>query len=140
MYQLRRTDSVPAFGNCSLDDSPGIGFGWDPGGQMYAYLCAEPRTQVDRAYHWEMTVYLYAGGRRGRGAAPLDRCTADVTPRRCQRFKARPGEKFTWTNTSLADKKVVQTGTAVADTYGLVTAKRILISKGKNRLVIQRAK
>jgi len=140
MYQLRRTDSVPAFGNCSIDDNPGIGFGWDPGGQMNAYLCAEPRTQVDRPGRWEMTVYLYAGDRRGRNAAPLDRCTADVTPRRCQRFKARPGGKFTWTNTSVAARKVIQTGAAVADKRGLVTAKKVVISKGKNRLVILRAK
>ncbi len=138
IFQLRRTDSVAAFGNCSLDDNPGIGTGWDPGGQMNAYLCFEPRSQVDRPGRWEMTVYLHAGDKRGRGAAPLDRCTADVTPRRCQRFKAKPGEKFTWTNTSLADKKVLQTGTAVADGLGLVTVRKVIITKGRNRLVIRR--
>jgi len=139
LYQLRRTDSAPAFANCSIDDSPGIGLGWDPGGQMNAYLCAEPRTQVDRPDRWEMTVYLYPGDSRGRSAAPVDECTADVTPRRCRQFKAKPGQKFVWTNTSLADGKVVQTGQAVADDRGLVTAKSVTISKGKNRLVIRRA-
>ena len=140
MFQLRRSDSVAAFGNCSLDDNPGIGFGGDPGGQMNAWLAFEPRTQVDQPDRWEMTLYLASGDKRGRSGAPLDQCTADVTPRRCQKFKASPGAKVTWTNTSVADGKAVQTGTAVADQWGLVTAPKVLISRGKNRLAIQRAK
>ena len=140
MFALRRSDSVAAFGNCSLDDNPGIGFGGDPHGQMNAWLAFEPRTQVDAPDRWEMTLYLLSGDKRGRNAAPLDACTADVTPRRCQKFKASPGDKFAWTNTSVADGKVVQTGVAEADQWGLVTAPKVLISKGKNRLAIQRAK
>jgi len=138
IFQLRRTDSVAAFGRCSLDDNPGIGFGGDPGGQMNAWLCFEPRSQVDQADRWEMTLYLLGGDKRGRDGAPLDQCTADVTPRRCRHFKAGPADTFTWTNTSLADNQVVQSGTAAADTWGLVTAEKVIISKGKNRLVIQR--
>ena len=140
VLQLRRTDSVPAFTNCTLDDNPGIGLGWDPGGQINAYLCAEPRTQVDQPGRWEMTVYLYGGDSRGRDSAPLDTCTADVTARRCQQFKAKPGEKFTWTNKSIAENKDVQTGTAEADEHGLVTAKNVVITKGKNRLILEKAK
>jgi hypothetical protein len=140
IFDLRRTDSVAAFGNCTLDDNPGIGFGGDPGGQMNAYLCFEPRSQEDQQDRWEMTVYLYAGDKQGRGGAPVDPCAADVTPRRCQRFKARPGDRFTWTNTALADGTVIQTGAAVADQWGLVTAERVTISKTKNRLVILRAR
>ncbi len=107
---------------------------------MNAYLCCDARSQVDQSDEWEMTLYLYAGDDRGRRGAPLQKCSADVPPRRCRRFKAQPGEKFTWTNTSLADNKVVQTGTASADQWGLVTARQTVISKGKNRLVIRRAK
>jgi hypothetical protein len=140
IFDLRRSDSVAAFGDCSLDDNPGIGFGGDPGGQMNAWLCFEPRTQVDQPDRWEMTLYLLAGDKQGRNAAPLDQCTADVTPRRCQKLKASPGDKFAWTNTSVADGKVVQTSAAVADQWGLVTAQKVIISKAKNRLVIQRAK
>jgi hypothetical protein len=105
---------------------------------MNAYLCFDAPSQVDQSDRWEMTLYLYAGDDRGRNAAPLDQCTADVTPRRCRRFHAQPGQKFQWANTSLADEKTVQTGTAVADQWGLVTAEKVIISKGKNRLVIQR--
>jgi len=138
MFQLRRTDSVAAFGNCSLDDNPGIGFGGDPDGQMNAWLCFEPRTQVDQPERWEMTLYLLGGDKGERRGAPLDQCSADVTPRRCQNFKASPGQQFAWINTSVPDGKAVQTGTAVADQWGLVTAQKVIISKGKNRLVIQK--
>jgi hypothetical protein len=140
MFQLRRSDSVAAFGNCSLDDNPGIGFGGDPGGQMNAYLCFDPRSQVDRPDRWEMTIYLHAGDKRGRNAAPLDRCTVDVTPRRCRQFKLSPGAGLTWANTSLPDGQLVQTGKATADRWGLVTARKVLVSKARNRLVIRRAR
>ena len=48
-------------------------------------------------------------------AAPKDTCTVDVTPRRCQQFAARPGKKLTWINTSLADNKLVSSGTITVD-------------------------
>ena len=140
IFSLRRSDSVAAFANCSLDDDPGIGFGGDPGGQMNAYLGFDPRSQVDQPDRWEMTLYLDPGDKQGRGGAPLSQCSADVTPRRCRGFAAKPGEKFAWINTSPADGKVVQTGTAIADPWGLVTAERVIVSKSRNRLVIQRAR
>jgi hypothetical protein len=156
LLQLRRTDSAPAFANCSLDDNPGIGLGWDPRGQMNAYLCAEPRTQVDSHDKWEMTVYLTRGNRRGRGSAPRNKCTVDITPRRCRKFRARPGEKFTWSNLQFAppkeatgkgkaeattvDPKPIQTGTAMANEHGLVTATGVVVTKNRNRLIIKRAK
>ena len=138
MFQIRRSDSLAAFGNSTLDDNPGIGFGGDPECQLNGYLCFEPRTQVDRPDLWEMTVYLASGDKTGRNGAPLDECMADVTPRRCRQFKAQPGQRFAWTNTSLAGDKTIQSGTAVADDRGLVTAQQVCISKGKNRLAIRR--
>jgi hypothetical protein len=140
MFEIRRSDSLAAFGNCTLDDNPGIGLGGDPGGQMNGWLCFEPRTQVDQADRWEMTLYLLGGSKdnKGRDAAPLEECTTDVTPRRCRNFKPAAGTKFTWANTRQADGKAVQTGTAVADQWGLVTAEKVIVSKGKNRLVIVR--
>lgn len=146
IFRIRRGDTIAAFGNCTLDDNPGIGAGYDPGGQMNAYLCFDAPSATDEADRWEMTVWLYGGDNRGRGAAPLDQCAVDVTPRRCRKFKAGPGQKFTWTNTSLADlpgrqagNTVVQTGAAVGDKWGLVTAEKVIVSKGRNRLVIRPA-
>ncbi|KKL94211.1 hypothetical protein LCGC14_1866960, partial [marine sediment metagenome] len=123
---FRRDRSVPAFGNCSLDDNIGEG-DLNSGrafGQVNGYLLWESASTVDEPGLWELTVWLSAGDSRGRGAAPLDRCSVDLTPRRCRRFKAKPGEKFTWTNTTVADGKVVQSGAASADKGGLVTLGR----------------
>ena len=69
-------------------------------------------------------------------SCPAESCAVDVTPRRCQRFKTRPGQKYKWTNTSLADGKSVQSGTATADQWGLVTLERVTVSKGKNRITV----
>ena len=140
IFQIRKSDSIAAFTNCTLDDDPGVGLGGDPGGQINGWTAFDARGQVDEPDRWEMTLYLLSGGKSADSAAPVDECRSDVTPRRCQKFKAKPGEKFTWTNTSLAGGKVVQSDQSVADKNGLVTAERVIISKGKNRLVFQRAK
>jgi len=144
--QIRMHQSLPAFGNCSLDDNPGDG-AFDPGGagsdgdpvgMINAYLFWDTATIVDEPDRWEMTVYLYDGDRHGRGKAPADACTVDVTPRRCQKFAAKAGQKFTWTNTSVKDNKQVAAGTAEADKWGLVTVPKVIVTKGKNRIVIRR--
>ena len=144
IFQIRKSDSIAAFTNCTLDDNPGIGAGGDPGGQINGWPAFDARSQADQPDKWEMTVYLLSPMKESpRTNAPLDACTADVTPRRCQKFKPKPGDKFTWANTSLApgaEGPPVQTGQAVADANGLVTAENVIITKAKNRLVIQRAK
>ena len=50
--------------------------------------------------------------------------TVDVTPRRCQKFKVKPGEKFKWTNSSGGS------GTVTADKNGLVTVTKVKIKPG----------
>ncbi|MHC4718792.1 MAG: hypothetical protein ACYS5V_17655, partial [Planctomycetota bacterium] len=141
IYALKRTDPLAAFSNCSLDSDPGIGMGdGDPAGQINGYLQFDPTGAVDRPGRWEMTLWLQGPDSRGRGGAPADSCTVDVTPRRCRLFKANPAQRFIWTNTSVGDRRVVQTGATVADKWGLVTAERVVVSKGRNRLTIQRAR
>ena len=49
---------------------------------------------------------------------------------------AGPHIEKIWTNASLADGKSVQSGTATADQWGLVTLERVTVSKGKNRIII----
>ena len=149
---LRTDQSLPAFTRCSLDNNFGtakrlpkhvpVKMPWgqimkdvydgDHRGQVNGYLRWKTDDVVDKPDRWEMTVYL-AGGKRG---APADRCTVDITPRRCQKFKAKPGDKLKWTNTSLADNKVVQSGTATADKYGLVTLEKVTVTKSANRIVL----
>jgi hypothetical protein len=128
---LRWDVSMPAFANCSLDDNPGNG---DPAdGDFYGcingWLLWGDKDLADEKDRWEMSVWIIP-------ECPEDACTVDVTPRHCANFKPKPGEKFTWTNTSLADNKVVQNGTVTADKWGLVTIPALQVGKGKNRIKI----
>jgi hypothetical protein len=82
---------------------------------------------VDTPERWEMTVGLI-------DAAPKDVCTVDLTPRRVQAFRARPGTPLRWTNTSLLDRRVIQSGEALADKWGLITLQNVVVSEAKNRL------
>ena len=127
-----RTDqSQPAFTACSLDDNPGRGdpADGDPKGQVNLYLFWETRDVVDQADRWEMTVGLV-------NKAPQDSCTVCITPRRLQKLKPQPGEKFRWTNTPSGAEKPSQSGQLAADEHGLVTLPKVQVSKQKNRLAI----
>jgi len=154
---IRRNQSVPAFGNCSLDDNIGNGDlnnGYPLGsGQLNGYLNWDSETIVDEPNRWEMTVMLDA-------AAPLDACTVDLTPRKVQRFKAKPGQPFRWSCTFLPPLEDEQKkagaspaeelaarlahgsrlggGSITADEWGLVTIRQIRMQKGAQRIVIQR--
>jgi len=129
---VRRNQSLPAFGNCSLDDNPGNGDlrnGETFDAQINGYLNWDAETIVDRPDRWEMTVWLDK-------SAPLPECTVDLTPRRCQQFKAPPGQSFRWAN--VAEDKPIQAGTARADRHGLVTLEKLVVSKARNRIAISR--
>jgi pimeloyl-ACP methyl ester carboxylesterase len=102
---------------------------------------------VDEPDRWSMIIHLYKGGRRKRHAAPKPECTVDITPRRCQKFKPEPGDKFRWTNyqhsrlaTGGDPWTKVQTGTAEADKWGLVTMKAVKVTKLKNKVVLEKVK
>lgn len=125
--------SLPAFTHCSLDNNPGNGDPNDgePRGQANMYLFWETKDLVDEADKWEMTVGLVE-------KAPKPDCTVDLTPRRVQKFKVKPGEKMKWSNVSLADNKEIQTGEATADQHGLLTIEKLTVSKGKNRIKLSR--
>jgi len=128
---IRKSMSLPAFGNCSLDDNPGVGDlnnGENFHAQLNGYLNWDSESIVDEAGRWQMTVWLDE-------SAPLPECTVDLTPRRCQKFKAAPSQSVKWSN-SLGDKEL-QSGAATADKWGLVTLQRLLVSKGKHRITIE---
>ena len=72
-----------------------------------------------------------------------DTATADVTPRRCRRFRPRPGEKVRWQNWDCSDParpKRIAEGDVAADAHGLVTVKGFVIGKQGwgNRLLLTR--
>jgi len=128
---IRTDQSLPAFIHSSFDDKPGNGDpdDGDPAGQINAHLYWLTEDIVDTSDRWEMTV--------GVGPkAPSEKGAVDVTPRRCQQFHPQPGEKFSWKNESLDNGDIVQSGAVVADQWGFVTLKGIVIGKDLNRLII----
>jgi hypothetical protein len=96
---------------------------------MNGFLVWEFDSSVDKADQWEMTVALAKD-------APREQCTADITPRRCVAFKAKPDQEFTWTNASLTGNKEIQASSVKADRWGLVTIPKAVVTKGKNRIRI----
>lgn len=137
--KIRLNQTLPAFGNCSLDGNLGNGDlanGDTFGSQLNGYLLWDTESIVDEKDKWEMTVWLTEGDNRGTGAAPLPECTVDITPRRCQAFKSMPGQTFKWTNTDLTTQEVVAQGVVTADKWGLVTVEQALVTKGKNRIAL----
>jgi len=160
---VRTDQTLPAFSNCSLDDDIGTAkrkadaqieaerkrqeaeikagtrqhvhvdpYDGDSEGQYNAFLRWETDDLVDAPDRWEMTVYLT-------DAAPKDECTVDLTPRRCQRLKPKPGERFAWTAAVPEDgREEIASGEAAADEWGLVTVKRLPVRKGGVRVRLQR--
>jgi glycerophosphoryl diester phosphodiesterase len=131
---IRLHQSLPAFTGCSLDHSPGDGDHADAqkGGGINLYPRWDPETIVDERDRWEMTVYLSR-------ECPGEEATLDLTPRRCQKFRAGPGELFRWIRTSPGENRPLQRGESRADRWGLVTLKGLRISRKKQRIILVRA-
>ena len=75
------------------------------------------------------------------GECPADTAAADVTIRRAQAFKPKPGQKVRWENLDCSDPaalKKLADGEATADDHGLVTVPKFVIGKKGwgNRLVL----
>ncbi|MEE8450319.1 MAG: hypothetical protein V3R99_00340 [Thermoguttaceae bacterium] len=123
--------SLPAFTDCSLDHSPGDGDHADAekGGGINIHQRWDPETIVDEPGKWEITLFVQP-------ACPRESLTTDLTPRRCQKFKPQPGEKYKWQNA--AGDRVLQAGEVTADQWGLVTVPGVRITKTKSRIRISK--
>ncbi len=108
--------SYPAFSNSSLDDD----IGPDGPDEGYVNLGFRWHDVVDEEGRWAAAI--------GNGEVKGD-MTADVTPRRCQKFKARPGEQFEWSNSAGAS------GAVSADRWGLVTVEKFIVRPGRESLL-----
>src|SRR5262249_19402982 len=114
--KFARNRSYPALGNSSIDSKMGNGDKLD--GDMVGgiNLGFDWKDVIDEKAKWSITLS---------NELVKDEMTVDVTPRRCQQFKPRPGDQIRWT-TSNGDS-----GTVAADKWGLVTVSRINIKAGK---------
>jgi hypothetical protein len=108
-----RNQSYPAFRNSSIDQDPGNG---DPkdgdleGGINLGFRWKDVKDEPDS---WSVTL--------GNDLAAAE-MTVDVTLRRCQKFKAKPGDTVKW-SASNGDA-----GTLTADDTGLVTVPRLRLT------------
>jgi hypothetical protein len=114
--KFARNQSYPAFGNSSIDNVMGNGdkdHGDLEGGINLGFVWSVAADEPDR---WEVLL--------SNDLATAD-MTVDVTPRRCQRFKPKPGERFAWKNSAGGS------GEATADAHGRVTVEKVKIKPGE---------
>jgi hypothetical protein len=114
--KFARNRSYPAFANSSLDHPMGNGDPADGDLEGGINLGFDWKDLRDEASEWSVTLT--------NDLAKAD-MTVDVTPRRCQQFKPRPGTQVRW-RSSTGGK-----GMLVVDRHGLVTAPRVTIAPGK---------
>jgi hypothetical protein len=101
---------------------------------------------VDTPDRYEISIRLAMHTERNKALEyrpndPEATCTVDVTPRRLQQFKVKPGDKVTWKNMDCSDPKApkeIASGTVEVDKYGLITVKKFKVCKKGygNRLII----
>ena len=119
---LARTTPVIAFANCTVDGNN------DGNGQINGFSIWQGLKEDADSFEAVVS---------GRGSV-------DLTPRRCQAFKPKPGEKLAWQASPLPDPKAQslpapQGGQVTADANGAVTIKGLSLA-GPAALKISRAK
>ncbi len=115
-WQFRNFEAMPGVARCSRDNARNLSWAasWYPQGHMVT---------VDTAARFEMTLISGTGT-----------FTADVTPRRLQKFTLTPGQLCSWTN--VQSGSAIASGTVTADTNGLVSVTNFTITTTGNRLII----
>ncbi len=133
LLDLKANQSLPAFTNCSLDDDYGDGnpTNGDKTGQVNGYLVWDPETIIDNSDSWQICINLV-------DYAPKDTCTVDITARKLQNFKLKPGEKLLYYVKRKSDGKTLQSGNVFVNEYGIFTIDNITISKEKYSLIVRR--
>jgi hypothetical protein len=114
--KFARNRSYPAFGNSSIDQRMGNGDPKDGDLEGGINLGFDWKDVRDEPALWSAAVS------NDLAREPM---TADVTPRRCQKFKPKPGDTLRWAAST------GESGTVVADRWGLVTVPKVVIRPGE---------
>jgi hypothetical protein len=120
--KFARNRSLPAFGNSSINGNLGSG----ELGENKQLKDGDLVGGINLGFDWTDVV-----DEPGRWSAKLSNSlakedmTVDVTPRRCQAFKPKPGETFRWTTSAGGQ------GQVAADPHGLVTVAAVKIKPGE---------
>ncbi|GMV82484.1 MAG: hypothetical protein AMXMBFR7_36680 [Planctomycetota bacterium] len=124
--KFSRDRSFPAFGNSSINESMGSG-------ELDAEKVLKDGDLVggiNLGFDWSDVV-----DEDGKWSARIsnDLCktemTVDVTPRWCQKFKVKAGEKFKWLSSTGGE------GEVVADPWGLVTVQNVRIRPSESTVL-----
>ena len=95
--KFARNRSYPAFGNSSIDHNMGNGSKEDGDREGGINLGFDWKDVVDEEGKWSVTVS---------NDLAKEAMTVDVTPRRCQKFKLKPGTECKWTTSTGASGTV----------------------------------
>ena len=68
--------------------------------------------------------------------APAEVATVDLTPRRCQEFRPRNGDRLRWRRYLVGGQENLDSGELLADQWGLVTIGELQLLKEKQRVEI----
>ncbi|MEK6237335.1 MAG: hypothetical protein N2C14_21705, partial [Planctomycetales bacterium] len=132
--RFARNQSYPAFGNSSIDGELGGGEieqregnrtrkvlhdenGALEGGVNLGFVWNKV---VDEDDNWSLALS---------NELATEEMTVDVTPRRCQKFKPRPGENLSWGDSAGGS------GTVAASQMGLVTIEIVTIKPGRETVL-----
>ena len=118
--KFARSQSYPAFRNSSIDQKMGNGDPKDGDLEGGINLGFRWEGVVDEAGKWSV--------RLGNGLAKAE-MTVDVTPRRGQKFRPRPGQEVRWSTGA------GESGTVTANGDGLVTIAGVKIRPGKETVL-----
>lgn len=113
--KFARNRSYPAFGNSSIDHDLGNGSKEAGAREGGINLGFDWKDVVDEERKWSITIS---------NDLAKEAMTVDVTPRRCQKFKLKPGDECKWTTSTGAK------GTVTAGKWGLVTVPKVAIKAG----------
>lgn len=140
LYRFRTNLSYPALTHCTADSDPGDGHAasGDSVGTINGYVEWDTLL-VDQPDLWRVTFTLRDLDTSWGPLPAPDTVTVDVTPRRLQQLVVTPGTSYRYTVTRVPDGGVLQAGTVVADTAGLVTVGGVMVTGQGSRLEIEPA-
>jgi hypothetical protein len=115
-HKFGRNRSYPAFGKSSIDQDPGPGDPKEGDLEGGINLGFDWKDVVDEERGWTATIS---------NSRCKSEMTVDVTPRRCQKFRPKPGDSLKWTSTTGGS------GSVVAGAAGLVTIEKLRLNPGE---------
>ncbi|MCG3179181.1 MAG: hypothetical protein BIFFINMI_01514 [Phycisphaerae bacterium] len=125
--------SYPAFGNSSINDDIGSGelvekTVTENGKERKVRVVKDGQLEggINLGFDWtDVAETADSWSAKISNSLCRDAMTVDVTPRQCQQFKPKAGDKFKWSASS------GQSGDVTADPWGLVTIEKLQIKPGQ---------